>query len=260
MSRYAPDPHGEKLLARMAEDGIDVTVMVHTDNVDLGLNDEQMLSLNRTCADIAAGSHRRIIPLAGVDPRREKAPELLRRCVEDYGMKGLKWHPDHGYYPNSKEAYAVLRVAQGLGIPLLIHTGQMTKRAKFAQPIFLDDVLQDFPGVKVIAAHMGRADWRGWAAMAQFRRNLYGDTAMWQQLAVVNYERFCGSLREILDTAGSDSVLFGSDGPGFPSLVPNRRFIQILRDLPQKAPPGTRFTSEEVDGILGANAQKVFGL
>ncbi|MFH1382179.1 MAG: amidohydrolase family protein [Chloroflexota bacterium] len=264
---WSPDPHGEKLLERMAKTGIDVTVLCIVDNVDQGFSEEQILSINRTCADIARESHGKLLALAGVDPRRPKAPELLRRCIEDYGMRGLKWHPDSGYYPNSEEAYAVLRVAEKLGIPLLTHTGPLPlgahpqpRRSKCSQASLLDDVCQDFPGLKVIAAHMGRFNWRDWASLAQFRRNLYGDLAMWQIIAVARYERFCRDLRDIMDIAGSDSILFGSDGLGFPAMVPNEQFIQILRDLPRKAPPGIKFTEQEIAGILGENARKVFGL
>jgi predicted TIM-barrel fold metal-dependent hydrolase len=265
---FAPDPHGEKLLERMAKAGIDMTILCVTDSINRGLSDEQILSLNRTYADIAAESHGKIIALAGIEPRRKKAPELFRRCIEDYGMRGLKWHPDHGYSLVSEEAYAVLKVAEELGTPMLTHTGPLPTygqpparlRTHFCDPVFLDDVTQDFPGLKVIAAHMGRFRWRDWAAVAEFRRNLYGDLAMWQILAVTNYELFCRELRDILDIAGSDSVLFGSDGPGFDAIIPNKRFIQILRDLPHKAPSGLKFTSEEVEGILGGNARKVFNI
>ena len=268
LASNGPDPHGEKLLQRMAQAGIDITILCIVDNVDLGLSDEGALEINRTCAGIASGSRGKILALAGVDPRRKKAPELFRRCIQDYGMKGLKWHPDGGYYPNGKEAYAVLEVAERLGTPLLTHTGPLPlaanrkdqRRSAYAQPIFLDDVSQDFPGLKVIAAHMGRHAWREWAQLAQFRRNLYGDLAMWQIFAVASYERFCRDLRNILDIAGTDSVLFGSDGPGFTALLPNEQFIQTLRDLPRKAPSGIRFTEEEIDAILGGNARKVFGL
>jgi len=96
--------------------------------------------------------------------------------------------------------------------------------------------------------------------IAEFRRNLYGDLAMWQIIATANYDRFCRELRDILDIAGVDSVLFGTDGPGFDAMVPNDRFIQMLRDLPKKAPYGVKFTQTEVDRILGENARKVFNL
>jgi predicted TIM-barrel fold metal-dependent hydrolase len=30
--------------------------------------------------------------LAGVDPRRPEAPDLLKQCFEEYGVRGLKYH------------------------------------------------------------------------------------------------------------------------------------------------------------------------
>ena len=116
LESYVPDPHGEKLMERMSREGIDVTVLVVMDDLELGKNDNEILSDNRICADIAKGSKGKIISLAGVDPRRKNAPDLFRRCIEEYGMKGLKWHPDAGYYPNSPEAYAVLAVAENSSV------------------------------------------------------------------------------------------------------------------------------------------------
>jgi hypothetical protein len=254
----------------MAKAGIDITVLCVADDILLGLSNEEVLSKNRICADIAAGSHGKIVAMAGIDPRRKAAPNLFRQCIEVYGMRGLKWHCNLGYAPNSEGAYAVLKVAEKLGTPLLTHTGPTPPPSRkpkesgwgrLVHPNLLDDVTMDFPGLKVIAAHMGMLAWRDdWAGLAQVRRNLYGDLAFWQIYAASNYERFCHDLRYNLDVAGSDSVLFGSDGPSAIALMPNEDFIQILRDLPQKAPLGVRFTKEEVEGILGGNAKKVFGI
>ncbi len=268
VASYAPDSHGEKLIARMDKAGIDKTVFFWMDNVETGMDDEACLKNNWIAAEIAKGSRGRLIAFAGVDPRRKNAPALYRRCIEDYGMKGLKWHPEHGYYPNSKEAYAVLKVAEELGTPLVTHTGPLPivpgatlkQYSKYAEVRLLDDVTLDFPNLKVIAAHMGRFLWREWAQLAQFRKNLYGDLAMWQVFAVTSYERFCRDLRDILDIAGPDSVLFGSDGPGFTMLVTNEDYVQIIKDLPHKAPAGIKFTEEEIQNILGRNAQKVLGI
>jgi predicted TIM-barrel fold metal-dependent hydrolase len=268
MLMCAPDPNGEKLLERMEQCGIDITCMCIVDNVNQGSSDSEILSQNKNCARIAARSNGKIIALAGIDPRRYNAPELYRRCIEEYGMRGLKWHPDDGYYPNSSEAYRVLSVAQKLGTPLLTHTGPLPQRPyepkkrvfKYTSPLLLDEVAQDFPDLKIIAAHMGRYAWHEWASLAQFRKNLYGDLAMWQVFAVTNYNLFCSNLRQIIDIAGADSVLFGSDGIGFSSLVPNEEFIKILLDLPKKSPPGIKFTDKEITGILGNNAAKIFGL
>ncbi|MBI2864059.1 MAG: amidohydrolase family protein [Chloroflexi bacterium] len=267
MRARTPDPDGEKLFQRMTRAGVDVTFMCATDDVRRNLADAEILTVNRTLAEFAQGSKGRVIALAGIDPRRKEAPELFRRCIEEYGMRGLKWHPDCGFYPNSPEAYRVLKVAEQLGTPLLTHTGPLPAihpslpyRSKYADVRLLDEVAQDLPGLKIVAAHMGHYDWLGWAQLAQYRPNLFGDLAMWQLLAVADHARFCRYLRDMLDIAGTDAVLFGSDGPNFTALVTNEEFVQILRDLPRKAPPGIKFTEEEVAAMLGGNAQRVFGL
>jgi predicted TIM-barrel fold metal-dependent hydrolase len=108
---------------------------------------------------------------------------------------------------------------------------------------------------------MGMTAWQNeWAGLAQFRYNLYGDLAFWQITAISNYERFCRDLRKLIDIAGSDSILFGSDGPSATALVANKDYIRVIRELPQKAPPGVNFTTEEINKILDENARKVFGI
>lgn len=257
----APDPDGSRLLARMDEAGIDLTVVLVNDRRADFADEEAVLAANRTCADWVKQHPGRLIAFAGVDPRRKNAPDLLRRCIEDYGMRGLKWHPDHGYYPNSPEAYTLLATAQELSVPLLTHTGPLFPplRSKFVHPALLDDVCLDFPNLKVVAAHMGRNWWLEWAGLAQFRHNLFGDLAMWQYFAAKNYPRFCRLLRDIIDWSGIEAVLFGTDAPIIEAIVPNKDFIQAIRDLPSKAPPGIVFTQAEVEAILSSNARKVLG-
>ena len=136
-------------------------------NIDLGLDNDGVMRINEDCARAAAKHPGRLIALAGIDPRRPDAPALFRRCIKEFNMRGLKWHPDNGYYPNSKEAYAVLEVANELNVPLLTHCGPLANsRAKYAHPIHLDDVAVDFPNIDIIAAHMGFVWWRDWAALA----------------------------------------------------------------------------------------------
>jgi hypothetical protein len=40
----------------------------------------------------------------------------------------------------------------------------------------------------------------------------------------------------------------------------NKDWVQMLKDLPQKAADGTSFTDEEITGLLGGNAQKLLNL
>ena len=115
--------------------------------------------------------------------------------------------------------------------------------------------------IRVIAAHSGGyIHWRPWAALAAYQTPLYGDLAVWDTLACRNYPLFCRQLREVIDLAGEEKILFGTDGPVQSLLYPIKTMIGFVRDLPEKAPPDIRFTREEVDRILGANAATVFGL
>ena len=258
---YMDDVECDKLVKRMDGNGIDVTAVCIVDNVDAGLDNERIMRINGYCAKAAARHPGRIISLAGIDPRRPDAPALLRQCIEEFGMRGLKWHPDHGYYPNSEEAYAVLSVANELGIPLLTHTGPLpNSRAKYAHPIHLDDIALSFPNVNIIAAHMGDIWWHDWAALAKYKKNIYGDLAMWQLTAVSKPHLFRRYLREILDILGPNQVLFASDGPVFEQHVPNKRWIEIIKGLTTDSTDGIRFSNEEVEAILGGNAAGIFKL
>jgi len=258
---YVDDPDCDKLVKRMDESGIDVTVLNIVDNADLVVDDERIMRVNKRCADAAAKHPGRLLSLAGIDPRRPDAPALFRTCIAEYKMNGLKWHPDSGYYPNSKEAYAVLEVANEFGIPLLSHCGPLPhSRAKYAEPIHLDDIALDFPNVEIIAAHMGHLWWHDWAAIAQYKRNISGDMAMWQLVAMSKPHLFRRYLREILDILGPDQVLFSTDSPIFEPYISNKDFIGIIRGLTVRGNDGLQFTEKEVEAILGGNAARVFKL
>ena len=83
---------------------------------------------------------------------------------------------------------------------------------------------------------------------------------MWDTLALGSYALFCRELRDIIDLVGVEKILFGTDDPILKVIRPAKDWIQIIRDLPQKAPEGIHFTEAEVSAILGGNAQKILGL
>jgi len=254
------DPKGDKLLALMDKEGIDFTVICSVDNALLP--DDYAQSQNKTVAEIATKNSDRVMALAGVDPRRENAPDLLRQCFEEFGMRGLKYHADYGYDPSGPESYKLLEILAANDGVLLTHTGPLPppSRAKFADPMLLADIGVDFPDLKVIAAHMGLVNWRPWAALATYQPNLYGDLAMWDGYAFGRYDLFCRELRDLIDYVGVSKVLFGTDNPIFQVVRSTKDWIALIRDLPSKAPDGITFTDDEVNAILGGNAVSLLGL
>jgi len=257
------DPEGEKLIRSMDEEGIDFAVVCAVDNVANEVFTPELVEWqNKTVAEVARKQPDRIMALAGVDPRRENASDLLRQAFEEFGMRGLKYHADYGYDPTGAESYKLLEIVQENDGVLLTHTGPLPppSRPKYADPMLLADIAVDFPDLKVIAAHMGMVNWRPWAALAAHQPNLYGDLAMWDAYAFGRYELFCRDLRDLIDLAGIDKVLFGTDNPIAQVVRTTRDWITLIKDLPSKAPPGTKFTEEEVNAILGGNAVCLLGL
>lgn len=258
-----PDPTGDRLLADMDRAGIDVTVICMVDNSDnKALTRERIQLANKIIGDAAQRHPGRIIGLAGVDPRRPEAADMMKQCFEEFGVRGLKYHPDHGYDPAGPESYKLLEVVvKNKGI-LLTHTGPLMPpaRCKFSEPMMLADLAVDFPELNVIAAHMGSVNWRPWANLAAHQPTLYGDLAMWDIMAFRNYAFFCRELRDIIDCAGVSKVLFGTDGPIFYMIEPVENVIKLMKSLPENAPEGIDFSKEEIEAIVGGNAAKLLGL
>lgn len=255
------DPTGERLLASMEESGVDFTCVCTVDNI-ARMPPDVAQARNRWVAEIANRTPDRLLAFAGVDPRRPNAPDLLRQCFEEFGVKGLKYHPDHGYDPAGPESYRLLGIVQRYSGILLTHTGPLgpPARCKYSDPMMLADLAVDFPDLKVIAAHMGQINWRSWAALASYQPNLHGDLAMWDAFAFGHYELFCRELRDLIDYAGVSRVLFGTDNPIFSIIEPTKKWIQLIKDLPLHAPEGIEFTEAEVNAILGENAVALLAL
>ena len=82
--------------------GVDVSVLFFFDNINEGENDEQVLKLNKRLANVEKRHPERIISFASIDPRRPEAPDLFRTCIEEYHLKGLKWHPEMVTIPTAR--------------------------------------------------------------------------------------------------------------------------------------------------------------
>jgi hypothetical protein len=166
-----------------------------------------------------------LIPFASVDPGRGAAAvRMARRLIEDYGVRGFKFHPsDQGFFPNDPTVYPLYEVIAEAGLPALFHSGQTGVgagqrggggiRLKYSNPIHLDDVAVDFPDLPIIIAHPS-VPWQDEAlAVAGHKPQVYIDLSGWSP------KYFPPQLVVQANSLLKRKVLFGSD---FPALSADR--------------------------------------
>jgi hypothetical protein len=168
-------------------------------------------------------------------------------------VRGFKFHPSlQAFAPNDTAFYPLWEAIESLGVPALFHTGQTGIGAglpggrgiklRLSDPMLLDDVAADFPGLTVILAHPSVP----WAAssisIATHKANVYIDLSGWSP------RYFPADLVRAANSYLQDKVLFGTD---YPLLTPER----WLRDF-----DALDFKPEAKSKILKANAVRVLGL
>jgi predicted TIM-barrel fold metal-dependent hydrolase len=226
-------------LQRMDEDRIRRAVLINYVAEEVMGYD---LTTNKFVYNYCKEHRDRMLPFAGVDVRLP-APELLNSLEEAYSryeVLGFKLHPVHQLvYPNQyREEYgsSSLRNLETFyqfcadhDLPVTIHTGTSMfpgARLKYGQPIHLDDVLVDFPKLRLIMAHGGRPFWMDEAFFLMRRhRNLYLDISGIPPNRLLDY---FPRLEEV-----ADRVMFGSDwpSPGVKGMRENARIIWQLEGL-----------------------------
>jgi predicted TIM-barrel fold metal-dependent hydrolase len=207
----------------------------------------------------------RLLGFCTVDPLGgNKSRELLRNNIEKNGFIGLKLHPSiQSFYPNDKKIYPLYEIMQEYGLPILFHTGSIGIKPfkdKYSNPVHLDDVACDFPGLKIIMGHAGKI-WHEEAAMLlRKHEKIFADIS--GNIGRDNKSR-SETLKNFLFLAKSyagalDRVLFGTDYP----LFFQDETIEVLeeaRDLLNKADPGF-ISDDDIKNIKYRNASYLLDL
>lgn len=207
--------------------------------------------------DLVAGCARHndvLIPFGSVDPRTGgDALVEARRQARELGVRGFKFHPSlQGFDPSEGEFRPLWRELEQLGLPCIFHTGQNGMGAglpggrgiklRYSNPLLLDDVAAEFPGLTIIMAHPS-VPWQDEAnSIATHKANVYIDLSGWSP------KYFPESLVKRGNNILSGKLLFGTD---FPLITP-AAWMAAFEDLPLK--------DAVRPGILKDNAVRVLGL
>jgi uncharacterized protein len=177
----------------------------------------------------------------------------LETAVKNHGVKGVKFQPlvQHEYH-DERRLYPVYEKCAQLGLVVTFHSGIVAfykefgipHLARYTNPLPLDQVAYDFPGLRIIIAHMGGNYHYEALLLAEKHEHIYMDTAY--------LPFFCRRLlpkvtpleliQRAVDIIGPERVLYGFEG-----FHPDEIRFSTLSD-PVK------------EQILGGNAAALFGV
>ena len=183
----------------------------------------------------------RIVPFPSLHPADPQLVEHLL-LIHAEGFKGVKMHSYYQDYflddSSLNELYAKL---SELGMILVIHAGYdiAFPRIRRADPQRILEVCRQFPGLKLIATHLG-----GWDEWADVRRLLTGEPIYMELSFALDFLDQV-RLRDILLTHPPEYLLFGTDSPWTDQATTLKMLGKL--GLPQAI----------LDGITGSNARRL---
>ena len=230
-------PTRSELLQTMDAAGIDKSVVLN-----IATREHQHKNILSFAQEI---NSERLISFGSVMPASESALDCVSK-IHDAGIKGLKFHPAlQRFKPEDKNNFPVYDLARALDLIVLFHAGwdPTYEDELFCPPQSIIEVEKNFPGLKIVAAHMGGLKLAKEVLEVLAGHNVYFDTA-WTAEPWIDKPM----MEKLIVKHGADKVLFGSD---FPWNDPWRELTLIsCLNLP----------SEDRDLILGGNAERLLSL
>ena len=251
-----------RLLAEMDSAGIDTAILYAMDydytNAKLKVAHWQQLE---ALAAVRDAYPKRFVLFAAIDPRRGRAGvEMLRRAATELKIAGMgEFAPQFfGFAPNDRErCYPIYEVCAELGLHIAPNCSIISSSvSRWCDPIYFEDVAQDFPQVNICLTSAGLPWWSQTAmALAQSKPNIYLDIGDWQtRYAPDPIGATLGFVRDCLATDARHKIMFGSDFPVFHRTVSEQTWVGVFTH--EAAKRGFEFSPEDLNLFFSDNAQE----
>lgn len=188
---------------------------------------------------IACREHDCFIGFGTLHPGLSDIEGEMERLVS-LDLKGIKLHPEFQNFSIDDEAMMpIYRSAEGR-LPILMHMGDQNKDS--SSPVRLARVLDKFPQLTIIAAHLG-----GYRMWDEARRVLAGADIYYDTCSSLSFIE-PDKAAQIIRGFGTDRVLFGTDYP----MWDHDQELELIRRL--------ALSPEEQEKILWKNAGRLLNI
>lgn len=245
---YQKDP--ASFDAFLAKEGVDRAVLINYVAPEvMGFT----FGVNEWMSSYVADHKERFVPVGSVHPHHSRDAGGRVQELVKMGIRAIKIHPSHqlvhphAYHTEGLHALREMyEEAERHGMPIIFHTGTSVfpgARNRFADPLFVDDVAIDFPGLQIVLAHAGRPFWTEKAFfLARRHPNVHLDLSGIPPAKLLDYLPRLESV--------ADKSMFGTDWPS-PGVKSIRANVEAFLDLP--------LSEETKRKVLWDNAARVYG-
>jgi len=191
----------DELVVEMDEAGVDRSVYA-----PVSTRPDQVLSINRFALDLV--DHPRVIPFGTLHPAYEDIPGEIERLIEG-GIRAVKLQPFFQGFNFEDPATRAMFEAVGDRLVILMHGGQeiVTVEDPVPHGEALVRLLDDFPKLRLIVAHMG--GYNMWESVSD---HLVGAPVYFDLSYTFDFAPD-DLIADICSRHGWDRVVFGSDFP-----------------------------------------------
>jgi uncharacterized protein len=175
--------------------------------------------------------------LVWANPRLPAYVEETARFLEHPRFRGVKLHPLlDGYHPNDPLVHPLMELLRERNLPVLIHCGHPI----FTLPWSIEELIRNFPDVKVVLGHMGHGN------IVYINASI--DVAARNPMVYLETSGMPmhTKIREAVERVGAERVLYGSDVPF------HHAEVEIRKVEVSGLPPHL------VERVLDSNARALF--
>ena len=212
----------------------------------------EIVSFNKWNCDLSQ-QHPELVAFVAADINALPGPlcaEHITDMIENHVAAGVKLHGAYQDFDMSDERlWPTYQVCQELNVPIIAHSGPDRDSRGFAEPRAFAKMLESFPQLRVVIAHLGGGSWVQTLDIAKAYPNTFFDCCeiiAWTQSENGPTEQ---QLAQLIRDIGSSRVMMGSDFPWYDL----DHSIDRVFSLPI-------LSMEEKERIIGANAVDILGL